>query len=126
MRTGFALVAIATGGVGLVEQTGNPAWLAYPAWALAGLGAGLTMSTTSVLLLRNTTDSERGADSAALQLSDSSCSAITTGVAGVLVAAAVRGTISYDGAFAIIAGIMCGIALLGAVVAGRAGHTREP
>jgi len=126
MRTGFACTAAAIALVGFAEQTASPAWLAYPAWALAGLGAGLTMSTTSVLLLRYTTDAERGADSAALQLSDSSSSAITTGVAGVLVAAAVRGSMSYNAAFGIIAAIMCGIAVVGAAVAGRAGHTSEP
>ena len=126
MRAGFLFVAIAIGVVGFGEQTHNPAWLAYPAWALAGFGAGLTMSTTSVLLLRNTTDAERGADSAALQLADSSTSAITTGVAGVLVAAAVRGSLSYNGAFGIIAAAMCAVALLGATVAGRAGRIQQP
>ena len=126
MRTGFALVAVAIGSLGVAEQTSSPAWLAYLAWMLAGLGAGLTMSTTSVLLLRNTTAAERGADSAALQLADSSSSAITTGLAGVLVAAAVRGSLSYNAAFGIIAAIMCGIAVAGAAVAGRAGHTSEP
>ena len=125
MRAGFTLVAIAIGSAGFVEQTSSPAWLAYLAWALAGLGAGLTMSTTSVLLLRNTNDRDRGADSAALQLADSSSSAITTGVAGVLVAAAVRGSLSYDTAFAIIAAVMGCIAVLGALVAGRAGHTTD-
>jgi MFS family permease len=126
MRTGFLFVAAAIAVVGFAEQTASPAWLAYPGWLLAGFGAGLTMSTTSVLLLRHTTDAERGADSAALQLSDSSSSAITTGIAGVLVAAAVRGTLSYNSAFGVIAAAMCGIALLGATVAGRAGHSREP
>ena len=122
MRTGFALVAVAVGSLAFIEQTSSPAWPAYPAWMLAGFGAGLTMSTTSVLLLRYTTDRDRGADSAALQLSDSSSSAVTTGVAGVLVAAAVRGSLSYDTAFAVIAAIMCAVAGLGALVAGRAGR----
>ncbi|MCW2495002.1 MFS transporter [Jatrophihabitans sp.] len=121
MRVGFALVAISAAGVGVAQQAASPAWLVYPAWVLAGFGAGLTMSTTSVLLLRHTTDADRGADSAALQLSDATSGAITTGVAGVLIAAAVRHAISYDTAFAVLAGAMTGVALLGAVVAGRAG-----
>jgi sugar phosphate permease len=125
MRVGFALVAISAAGVGIGQQGGAPAWLIYPAWGLAGFGAGLAMSTTSVLLLRHTTDADRGTDSAALQLSDSTSGAITTGVAGVLVAAAVRGAISYDTAFATLAIAMAAVALLGSLVAGRAGRPQR-
>ena len=59
----------------------------YGSWALAGIGVGLGTSSIAVLLRRRfTTDADRGADSAALQLSDTVVSAITTGIAGVLVA----------------------------------------
>jgi sugar phosphate permease len=97
-----------------------PGWLAFVAWVVAGSGAGLTMSSSSVLTLKYTNDADRGADSAALQLSDATASALTTGVAGVFVAAAARGAISHTAAFVVVDLLMCAVALLGAVVAGRA------
>jgi MFS family permease len=124
MRWGFVLTAIACASVGYAEQASAPGWLVYVTWPLAGVGAGLTMSSTSVLLLRHTTDAERGADSAALQLADATSSAITTGVAGVLVGAAATAAISYGTAFAIVGAAMAGIAVLGALVTGRA--TMQP
>jgi len=97
-----------------------PGWLAFIAWVFAGLGAGFTMSSVGVLMLKFTTDADRGADSAALQLSDATASALTTGVAGVFVAAASRGAISTTTGFVVLDVMMCGVALVGAAVAGRA------
>jgi hypothetical protein len=93
----------------------------YLAWAVAGFGAGLAMSTVSVLLLRYTNDADRGADSAALQLADATSSAVTTGVAGVLIAAAARATIGYTAAFTVLALAMAGVAAVAVAVAGRVG-----
>jgi sugar phosphate permease len=95
-------------------------WLIFAAWALAGLGAGMTWSSIGVLLLRYTNDDDRGADSAALQLSDAVSSAVTTGVAGVLVATAARGVFGYTAAFTLLDLAMAGVAGLGVAVAGRA------
>ncbi|MCU1657938.1 MAG: Major Facilitator Superfamily arabinose transporter [Pseudonocardiales bacterium] len=119
VRTGFVLIALAAVGVAVAVQPGVGGWLIYPAWGLAGIGAGLTMTSVSVLLLNYTTDADRGADSAALQLSDATASAVTTGVAGVLVAAAARGTLGYTAAFTILDLAMAGIALVGVLVAGQ-------
>jgi hypothetical protein len=82
------------------------------------------MPTSSVLLLKHTTDAARGADSAALQLADTTTAAITTGLAGVLVAAAARQAISYTGAFVVIDVVMVGVALVGVAVSGRARTVR--
>ena len=124
LRTGFCCVAVAVALIGITSLPGSPAWLAYPAWLIAGLGAGLAMTTTSVLLLQNTTDAARGADSAALQLSDTTVSAVTTGLAGVLVAAAARGALGYTAAFVILDVVMVGVALVGVAVSGRARTVR--
>jgi hypothetical protein len=105
--------------VAVTAQPSMPGWLIYPAWALAGIGAGLTMTSVSVLLLNYTNDADRGADSAALQLSDATSSAVTTGVAGVLVAAAARGTLGYTAAFTVLDLAMAGVALAGVLVAGQ-------
>jgi len=123
LRCGFSLMLVAAVAVALAELPSTPGGLIYPAWALAGFGAGIAMSSTSVLLLRFTTDAERGANSAALQLSDSTGSAITTGVAGVLVAAATRGSLTYSTAFTIVGLTMAGIAVIGVVGASRARAT---
>jgi len=120
IRLGFALVAAAIGLVALAAQPSAPGWLAYPAWGVAGLGAGLVMPSLGVLLLRYTTDARRGADSAALQLADATCTALTTGVGGVLVAAAARGLIGYTSAFTIVDLTMVAVAAIGATAAGRA------
>jgi MFS family permease len=121
IRAGFILVAAAGGLMTLAALPDLPGWLAFVAWLLAGLGAGLTMSSVGVLMLKYTTDADRGADSAALQLSDATASALTTGVAGVLVAAATRGAITHTVGFVVLDLLMCGVALAGAAVAGRAG-----
>jgi len=105
--------------VAVSAQPGLPGWLIYPAWGLSGIGAGLTMSSVSVLLLNYTNDADRGADSAALQLSDATASAVTTGVAGVLVAAAARGALGYTAAFTILDLAMAAVALAGVLVAGQ-------
>jgi hypothetical protein len=120
VRAGFVLNAAGAAIMALAAVPGLPGGLAYPAWLLAGLGAGLTMSSVSVLMLKYTTDADRGADSAALQLSDATASALTTGLAGVLVAAAARGTIGYTTAFVGLDITLCGLALVGAVAGGRA------
>ena len=98
-----------------MAQPGAPGWVIFPAWGLAGLGAGLSMSSLGVLLLRYTNDADRGADSAALQLADAVTSALTTGLAGVLVAAAARGVFGYTAAFTLLDLAMVGVAVTGVV-----------
>ena len=120
IRTGFALVAGSIALVAAAAQPGVPGRLAYVAWAVAGFGAGLTMPSLGVLLLRYTTDARRGGDSAALQLADASSSAVTTGIGGVLVAAAARGVLGYTGAFTIVDLTMVAVAAIGVGIAGRA------
>lgn len=120
IRRGFLFVAGAALGAACAAVPAIPGWVAYPAWLLGGLGAGLTMSSVGVLMLKFTTDENRGADSAALQLSDATLSALTTGAGGVLVAAAARGSISFTTAIVGLDVVMCALALTGVLSAGRA------
>jgi hypothetical protein len=124
IRTGFVFLAVGALGAAAAAPVSGPAWLLYPAWALAGIGAGLAMSSIGVLLLEFTTDADRGRDSAALQLSDGVVSAITTGVGGVLIAAAANAYIGYTAAFVSTDLAMVALAVVGAVVAGRARPSR--
>jgi MFS family permease len=126
IRAGFVLLGVAAAGMALASVPALPGWLAYPAWLIAGLGAGLTMSSVSVLLLNYTNDADRGADSAALQLSDATASALTTGVAGVLVAAAARDAISSTAGFVTLDLLMCVVALIGVGTAYRARAAHPP
>lgn len=120
VRAGFAFVALGAVVAAVASVPAFPALLMYPAWLIGGLGAGLAMSSIGVLLLDWTTDADRGRDSAALQLSDGVTSALTTGVGGVLVAGAARGTLRYTTAFVAIDLLMAALALGGVLLAGRA------
>lgn len=124
LRVGFACLAVAACGMALAAVPQAPGWFAYPAWFLAGIGAGLTMSSVGVLLLRYTTDATRGSDSAALQLGDATASAVTTGVAGVLVATAARGAIGMTAAFVTLDLLMGAVAITGLLTSGRARPAR--
>lgn len=126
MRTGFGSLALGIAGMAVTALPGASGLLAYPSWLVAGLGMGLTMSSLSITLLRFTTDQRRGTDSAALQLGDATASALTTGVAGMLVAAAARGAIGYTPAFVSLDLAMCAVAVLGAALAGRARPATAP
>ena len=120
LRWGASLIALGAILAAVASRPSVPGALVYVAWSIAGLGAGLTISTVSILLLKYTNDAERGSDSAALQLADATGAAMTTGLAGVLVAAAARGAIGYPTAFTTIALVMAGIAGVATVSSGRA------
>jgi hypothetical protein len=78
------------------------------------------MSSVGVLLLLFTNDADRGADSAALQLSDTVTTAITTGIGGVLIAAAAGGLFGYTTAFTVLFVLMAAVAVSGLVLARQA------
>ena len=119
LRAGFVLLAVGLVGTGLAAVPALGGWPAYPFWAVAGLGMGLGMPSVGVLLLAQSPEHRRGADSAALQISDVTCSALCVGLAGVLVAAAAAGQLSLPFAVgASVAGFTV-LALIGIRVAGR-------
>ncbi|MEP6851821.1 MAG: MFS transporter [bacterium] len=120
IRTAFVLLAVACTGAAVASVPSAPGWLMYVVWPAAGLGAGLGMSSVGVIMLDLTTDETRGRDSSALQLSDNAVSAFTTGLGGVLVAAAVHSHLSYTAAFVTADLVMAGVALIGLGFAGRA------
>jgi hypothetical protein len=82
------------------------------------------LTTASVLLLNHTNDADRGRDSAALQLTDTTAASFTAGIAGVLVAAAAAGSIGYAAAFVSLDALMLVVALVGITVSGRASTLR--
>jgi MFS family permease len=110
----LGLVLMAIGGVGmaLVALRAVPGAVAFAVWPFAGFGAGFAITSVSVVMLECTTDARRGSDSAALQLADSSVSAISAAFAGALVALAVHGRIGYGTGFAVVFGSMATLAVL--------------
>ncbi|SEO90680.1 MFS transporter [Trujillonella endophytica] len=120
LRAGFVLLAVGVAGTALVAIPGGGGWPAYLTWAVAGLGMGLGMPSVGVLLFEHSPEHRRGADSAALQISDVTVSALCVGVVGVLVAAAAQGALPLAGAVATAVALLTAVAAAGAVIAPRA------
>jgi hypothetical protein len=81
------------------------------------------MPSAGVLLLDRSPEHRRGADSAAFQIADVTGSALCVGLAGVLVAAAASGLLPLAAAVLVAVAVLAGLALVGAVVAPRAGRS---
>lgn len=129
IRGGFVLTAVAIAGAALVLVPGVPAWVAAVAWGVGGIGMGLAVASISVLMMKLSTPEDAGANSASLQVSDALGNVLLMGLAGVLFGALGGGSVAaaHDGAagagstgaFAVIFGVMAGVALLGALASGR-------
>jgi hypothetical protein len=83
------------------------------------------MPSVGVLLLDQSPEHRRGADSASLQIADVTMSALCIGLAGVLVAAATAGLVSLPGAVIGSIAVFVVLALVGIRVAGRAAAPAE-
>ncbi|WP_346619739.1 hypothetical protein [Blastococcus montanus] len=121
LRTGFLLLAAGLAGTALIAVPGIGGWPAYLTWAVAGLGMGLGMPSLGVLLLDQSPEHRRGADSAAFQIADVTGSALLVGVVGVLVAVSVAGALPLSGAVLAGVAVLTVVALAGAAIAPRAG-----
>jgi MFS family permease len=120
LRIGFVLLAVGLAATSLAALPGLGGWPAYVSWAVAGLGMGLGMPSVGVLLLAQSPGHRRGADSAALQIADVTASALSIGLAGVLVAGATAGDLSLSVAVLCSIALLTLLALAGAGVASRA------
>jgi MFS family permease len=120
LRAGAALLALGLAGTALSALPALGGWPAYPFWAVAGLGMGLGMPSVGVLLLDQSPEHRRGADSAALQIADVTASALCVGLAGVLVAAAAAGLLSLPAAIIASVAVFTLVAALAVAIAGRA------
>ncbi|MBB3678499.1 MFS family permease [Modestobacter versicolor] len=120
LRLGFLLLAVGLAGTAVTAVPGVGGWPAYLTWALAGLGMGLGMPSVGVLLLAQSPEHRRGADSAALNIADVTASALCIGLSGVLVAAATAGLLPLRGVVLAVAGVFTALAVTGALVASRA------
>ncbi|MGI5127721.1 MFS transporter [Pseudonocardia sp. CA-107938] len=120
LRVGFALVATGVAGLLLVAPTWGPAWVAVPAWAIAGVGMGLGFSSISFLLLKQSEAGDVGFNTAAAQIADQLSTALLIGLGGALLS--LLGT--PPAALPVLLVALVAIALVGTtVVAGRTAHT---
>jgi predicted MFS family arabinose efflux permease len=89
-------------------------WLTLPAWIVAGTGIGLAFPGLSVQVLSLSSGSAQGANSSAMQISDTLGSSLAVGLAGALV-----------NAYGLNAGAVCTAVI--AIVAALAAHrVRDP
>lgn len=83
---GSSLLSISLGGLALAAAAEVPFWVLVVVWSAAGFAMGLTLSSTSVLVLKLSAPHEQGRNSAALQLSDQLGGVVGTAGAGGLFA----------------------------------------
>jgi hypothetical protein len=82
---------------------------------------GLGMPSVGVLLLDQSPEHRRGADSAAFQIADVTGSALCVGVVGVLIAATTAGLLALSTAVVVAVAVLTALAVVGVLVAPRAG-----
>jgi hypothetical protein len=80
--SGAVILGLAEGLLVFAVRPPVPGWAAFGCWALAAVGMGLAMSSTSVLVLRYSETGQEGRNSSALQLSDSLGGTLGIGLAG--------------------------------------------
>jgi MFS family permease len=115
---GLPLVAIGIAGIAAVVRPDVPVFVGLLAWAVAGLGIGLSYSTLSLVVLDEAPAGQQGASTASLQLAAMLGTALGTGVGGVVVVAAATPAAGIQ----IHAAAMIALALLGAALAPRLGR----
>ncbi len=101
-----------------------PAWLTGVGLLVGGLGMGLSMSSNSVLLFDLSQVEDQGANSAALQMSDSLGGLVVIGAAGVIYALW-RNSLSATEVFGMIFGLSLAVMLVSVWVAFRVRSVAE-
>ncbi|HYN69532.1 MAG TPA: MFS transporter [Candidatus Eisenbacteria bacterium] len=119
VRIGFPVVALGFAGLGAVLVPEVPAWLGIPAFAVAGLGMGLTYAQFALIVLRDVPPPSQGTVTAGLTLSDALGTALGKSVAAALISTTVRAGIGPGPGIgaAIVVGVAA--ALVGFVLAPR-------
>ncbi|MHA7293756.1 MFS transporter [Arthrobacter sp. HLT1-21] len=83
---GASILSMSVGGLALASAPMVPFWVLVLVWTLAGFAMGLTLSSTSVLVLKLSPAPERGRNSSSLQLSDQLGGVVGSTIAGGLFA----------------------------------------
>ncbi|NOJ58673.1 MFS transporter [Arthrobacter sp. 260] len=83
---GASVLSMSIGLLALTSDPVVPFWVLVLVWTLAGFAMGMTLSSTSVLVLKLSPAQERGKNSSSLQLSDQLGGVVGTTIAGGLFA----------------------------------------
>ncbi len=115
----LGLALLAAGVIGQAITASVPLGLPLAGFMLTGLGMGFAYPRTSVAMLAESTDADRGFNSSALTVADSLGGALALSFAGVCFAAGERfGVDPFSTVF--VLGAL--IAMVGVAAAGRTGH----
>lgn len=115
-------------GLGLVATAawfpGSLLWAVVVGWVIGGLGMGLQMSSTNLVVMELSPASELGANTSSLQVGEALGSSLVAGLAGTIFAALI--VVTDDGtslgiAFGPVFTAMAGVALLGLLASLRIG-----
>jgi MFS family permease len=117
LRVGFGALAVGVAGLLAVTPAAGPAWVAVPAWTVAGVGMGLGYSAVSYLLLHHSQVHQVGSHTAAAQVADQLTTATLVGLGGALLAVLATPAVALT---ALLLPLVV-LAVLGALLAPRAG-----
>lgn len=119
VRLGFAVTVVGLGGMVLVLRPDVPWLVGVVAFGIGGLGMGLAYSPLALIVLREASPENQGADTSSLSLTDSLGTALGTGLTGAMVAASVRTTGGAATGLAVGFAIAVAIGLVGLALTGR-------
>jgi MFS family permease len=117
LQAGMVSIVLGITAAALTLNPSVPVLVGILGWGLAGLGMGTVFPTVSVLILEYSSREEQGANSSALQLSDSLSTATVLAIGGSLFAAIEPH--SADAAYLTAFGLPAVLALLGIWAARR-------
>ncbi|MBM3690172.1 MAG: MFS transporter [Actinobacteria bacterium] len=127
VRVGALFVAAGLASLPLCLVPGIPAFVCAVSYFIASIGMGLCFPSIAVQTLRLSPESEQGANSAALQISDAILSSLALGVLGAIHAAAVASGGASVRTYDTLWWLSAAVAVVGAVVAARMkGVSRTP
>jgi MFS family permease len=123
VRIGFPVVAIGFAGLGAILLPAVPAWLAIPAFAVAGLGMGLTYAQFALIVLRDVPAPSQGTVTAGLTLSDALGTALGNSVAAALISTTVRAGLGPGSGIGLAIAVAVAAAIVGFALAPRLRRT---
>jgi MFS family permease len=116
---GLACLVVGLALASLTLVPGIPVAVAALAWAIAGLGQGLSYSPLTLVTLAEAEPGREGAATASLQLTDVLGTALGTGLGGAIVAVGLAAGWNRRVALGVVFALMFGAALLAVVAAAR-------
>ena len=118
LRVGFLLVTAGLALFGVVGQSWVPGWLVFAAALVAGGGMGIAFPSVTLLLMRLSPRAERGFNTSAAQIGDTTAQSLVIGLGGVLLGTLAT-TTDPSAAITTLALAMAGVTALGALRARR-------